>query len=94
VRRADALLVFDEVIRASGARGGAQERFGVVPDLTVLGKIVGEAAAGGVRRTCRIMEQLAPVGAVTRPGRCREPAGDRGRARYCDASATTPCTSG
>jgi glutamate-1-semialdehyde 2,1-aminomutase len=41
-----ALLVFDEVITGFRvARGGAQERFGVLPDLTVLGKIVG----GGLR---------------------------------------------
>src|SRR4029079_925903 len=37
-----ALLVFDEVITGFRvARGGAQERYGVLPDLTVLGKIVG-----------------------------------------------------
>ena len=47
-----ALLVFDEVITGFRvARGGAQERFGVTPDLTVLGKIVGGglplAAFGG-----------------------------------------------
>ena len=42
-----ALLVFDEVITGFRvARGGAQERFGVLPDLTILGKIVG----GGLRR--------------------------------------------
>ena len=49
-----ALLVFDEVITGFRvARGGAQERFGVLPDLTVLGKIVGGglplAAFGGRR---------------------------------------------
>ena len=37
-----ALLIFDEVISGFRvARGGAQERLGVTPDLTVLGKIVG-----------------------------------------------------
>ena len=65
-----ALLVFDEVITGFRvARGGAQERFGVVPDLTVLGKIVGGglplAAFGG---RAEIMEQLAPVGAVYQAG--------------------------
>jgi glutamate-1-semialdehyde 2,1-aminomutase len=51
------------------ARGGAQERFGVVPDLTVLGKIVGGglplAAFGG---RAEVMEQLAPAGAVYQAG--------------------------
>jgi glutamate-1-semialdehyde 2,1-aminomutase len=65
-----ALLVFDEVITGFRvARGGAQERFGIVPDLTVLGKIVGGglplAAFGG---RAEIMEQLAPVGAVYQAG--------------------------
>jgi glutamate-1-semialdehyde 2,1-aminomutase len=35
------LLIFDEVISFRVARGGAQERFGVTPDLTTLGKIIG-----------------------------------------------------
>ncbi len=65
-----ALLVFDEVITGFRvARGGAQERFGVVPDLTVLGKIVGGglplAAFGG---RAEVMEQLAPAGAVYQAG--------------------------
>jgi len=65
-----ALLVFDEVITGFRvARGGAQERFGVEPDLTVLGKIVGGglplAAFGG---RAEIMEQLAPAGAVYQAG--------------------------
>ena len=37
-----ALLIFDEVMTGFRvARGGAQERFGVTPDLTTLGKIIG-----------------------------------------------------
>jgi glutamate-1-semialdehyde 2,1-aminomutase len=65
-----ALLVFDEVITGFRvARGGAQERFGVLPDLTVLGKIVGGglplAAFGG--RT-ELMQQLAPAGDVYQAG--------------------------
>ncbi|HET7648666.1 MAG TPA: glutamate-1-semialdehyde 2,1-aminomutase [Gaiellaceae bacterium] len=65
-----ALLVFDEVITGFRvARGGAQERFGVTPDLTVLGKIVGGglplAAFGG---RAEVMEQLAPSGAVYQAG--------------------------
>jgi glutamate-1-semialdehyde 2,1-aminomutase len=65
-----ALLVFDEVITGFRvARGGAQERFGVLPDLTVLGKIVGGglplAAFGG---PAELMERLAPVGDVYQAG--------------------------
>jgi glutamate-1-semialdehyde 2,1-aminomutase len=67
---AGALLVFDEVITGFRvARGGAQERFGVIPDLTVLGKIVGgglPAAAFGGRAD--VMERLAPSGDVYQAG--------------------------
>ncbi|MGC8660665.1 MAG: glutamate-1-semialdehyde 2,1-aminomutase, partial [Desulfomonilaceae bacterium] len=65
-----ALLIFDEVI--SGFRvglGGAQGLYGVFPDLTCLGKIIGGGlpvgAFGGPRR---IMEFLAPVGGVYQAG--------------------------
>ena len=65
-----ALLVFDEVITGFRvSRGGAQERFGVLPDLTILGKIVGgglPAAAFGGR--AEIMERLAPAGDVYQAG--------------------------
>jgi glutamate-1-semialdehyde 2,1-aminomutase len=65
-----ALLVFDEVMTGFRvARGGAQERYGVTPDLTVLGKIVGgglpAAAFGG---PAALMERLAPVGDVYQAG--------------------------
>jgi glutamate-1-semialdehyde 2,1-aminomutase len=65
-----ALLVFDEVITGFRvARGGAQERFGVLPDLTILGKIIGGglplAAFGG---RADVMERLAPVGDVYQAG--------------------------
>jgi len=65
-----ALLVFDEVITGFRvARGGAQERFGVLPDLTVLGKIVGGglplAAFGG---RADLMERVAPAGDVYQAG--------------------------
>ena len=67
---AGALLVFDEVITGFRvARGGAQERFGIEPDLTILGKIVGgglPAAAFGGRG--EIMERLAPSGDVYQAG--------------------------
>jgi glutamate-1-semialdehyde 2,1-aminomutase len=65
-----ALLVFDEVISGFRvARGGAQERFGVLPDLTILGKILGGglplAAFGG---RADLMAQLAPAGQVYQAG--------------------------
>ena len=68
--RRGALLVFDEVITGFRvARGGAQERFGVMPDLTILGKIVGGglplAAFGG---RAEVMARLAPVGDVYQAG--------------------------
>jgi glutamate-1-semialdehyde 2,1-aminomutase len=67
---AGALLVFDEVITGFRvARGGAQELYGVLPDLTVLGKIVGGglplAAFGG---RADVMERLAPAGDVYQAG--------------------------
>jgi glutamate-1-semialdehyde 2,1-aminomutase len=65
-----ALLIFDEVITGFRvSRGGAQERFGVHPDLTILGKVVGGGlpvgAFGGPRR---LMERLAPEGDVYQAG--------------------------
>ena len=65
-----ALLIFDEVITGFRvARGGAQERIGVKPDLTILGKIVGGglplAAFGG---RADAMERLAPIGNVYQAG--------------------------
>ncbi len=64
------VLIFDEVITGFRvARGGAQERYGVMPDLTTLGKIIGGGfpvgAFGGKRE---IMESLAPVGPVYQAG--------------------------
>jgi glutamate-1-semialdehyde 2,1-aminomutase len=65
-----ALLVFDEVITGFRlAKGGAQELFGVKPDLTCLGKIMGggfPCAAFGGRRD--VMEMLAPAGPVYQAG--------------------------
>lgn len=65
-----ALLIFDEVITGFRvAYGGAQARYGVTPDLTCLGKIVGgglPAAAFGGRAD--IMQKLAPLGPVYQAG--------------------------
>ncbi len=64
------VLIFDEVM--SGFRvalGGAQERYGVTPDLTTMGKIIGgglPVGAYGGRR--EIMERVAPVGPVYQAG--------------------------
>jgi glutamate-1-semialdehyde 2,1-aminomutase len=67
---AGALLVFDEVITGFRvARGGAQERSGVTPDLTILGKVIGgglPAAAYAGPRT--FMEMVAPAGDVYQAG--------------------------
>ena len=67
---AGALLIFDEVITGFRvARGGAQELYGVRPDLTILGKIVGGGlplAAFGGRGD--VMEELAPAGPVYQAG--------------------------
>ncbi len=69
-RRHGAQLIFDEVI--TGFRlcfGGAQNLFGIEPDLTTLGKIIGgglPVAAYGGRRD--LMEQIAPLGPVYQAG--------------------------
>src|SRR5579863_10352878 len=68
--RHGALLIFDEVMTGFRvALGGAQQRFGIQPDLTTLGKIIGGglpmAAYGG---RADIMKKLAPVGPVYQAG--------------------------
>ena len=67
---AGALLVFDEVITGFRvAVGGAQERFGIMPDLSIFGKVVGGglplAAIGGA---AAVMDHLAPLGPVYQAG--------------------------
>ena len=69
-RDAGALLIFDEVITGFRvAAGGAQQLYGVEPDLTVLGKIIGgglpAAAFAGPRE---LMERIAPAGDVYQAG--------------------------
>jgi len=65
-----AVLIFDEVMTGFRvALGGAQEHFGVKPDLTTLGKVIGggmPVGAFGGRR--EIMEQIAPLGPVYQAG--------------------------
>jgi glutamate-1-semialdehyde 2,1-aminomutase len=69
-RASGALLVFDEVMTGFRvALGGAQDLYGVVPDLTTLGKVIGgglPVAAFGGRR--ELMEQVAPIGPVYQAG--------------------------
>ncbi|HEX2253246.1 MAG TPA: glutamate-1-semialdehyde 2,1-aminomutase [Thermoanaerobaculia bacterium] len=68
--RHGALLVFDEVMTGFRvAWGGAQERYGVTPDLTTLGKVIGgglPVGAYGGRRD--LMQQVAPAGPVYQAG--------------------------
>jgi glutamate-1-semialdehyde 2,1-aminomutase len=68
--RHGAVLIFDEVMTGFRvALGGAQARFGIRPDLTTLGKVIGGGlpvgAVGGGRE---IMEKLAPLGPVYQAG--------------------------
>jgi glutamate-1-semialdehyde 2,1-aminomutase len=69
-RRQGALLIFDEVITGFRvASGGAQERYGVTPDLTCLGKVIGGGlpiGAYGGRRD--LMQMVAPAGPVYQAG--------------------------
>lgn len=69
-RRHGALLIFDEVITGFRvAHGGAQARYGISPDLTCLGKVIGGGlplAAYGGRRD--VMETVAPLGPVYQAG--------------------------
>ncbi|MGA2854357.1 MAG: glutamate-1-semialdehyde 2,1-aminomutase [Verrucomicrobiota bacterium] len=69
-RAAGALLIFDEVMTGFRlARGGAQERFGIAPDLTCLGKIIGGGLpVGAFGGRADIMDFLAPLGPVYQAG--------------------------
>ncbi len=78
------VLIFDEVI--SGFRvalGGAQELYGVTPDLTTLGKIIGGGfPVGAFGGKAEIMSSLAPVGPRLPGGHAvGQPGGDGGRPR-------------
>src|SRR5207253_11502486 len=69
-RAADALLIFDEVMTGFRvARGGAQQRYGIEPDLTCLGKVIGgglPVGAYGGRED--VMAQVAPEGPIYQAG--------------------------
>src|SRR5215213_357069 len=69
-RNHGALLIFDEVMTGFRvARAGAQERYGITPDITTLGKIIGGGlpvgAYGGSRE---IMNNIAPAGSIYQAG--------------------------
>jgi len=68
--RNGALLIFDEVMTGFRvARGGAQELFGVRPDLTALGKVIGGGLpVGAFGGRAEIMDQLSPEGPVYQAG--------------------------
>ena len=68
--REGALLIFDEVMTGFRlALGGAQEIYGVRPDMTTLGKIIGGGLpVGAFGGRAEIMDQLAPLGAVYQAG--------------------------
>ena len=65
-----ALLIFDEVMTGFRvARGGAQEIYGIKPDLTVLGKVIGGGLpVGAFGGRTEIMDQLSPDGPVYQAG--------------------------
>ena len=67
---AGALLIFDEVMTGFRvARGGVQERYGVQPDLTALGKVIGGGLpVGAFGGRADIMDQLSPDGPVYQAG--------------------------
>lgn len=65
-----ALLIFDEVMTGFRlARGGAQERFGITPDLSCFGKVIGGGLpVGAFGGRAEIMDHLAPLGPVYQAG--------------------------
>jgi glutamate-1-semialdehyde 2,1-aminomutase len=67
---AGALLIFDEVMTGFRvARGGAQERYGVTPDITTLGKIIGGGLpVGAYGGSKEIMRHVAPAGPIYQAG--------------------------
>ena len=68
--RHGALLIFDEVMTGFRvARGGAQEIYGIKPDLTALGKVIGGGLpVGAFGGRAEIMDQVSPDGAVYQAG--------------------------
>jgi glutamate-1-semialdehyde 2,1-aminomutase len=69
-RAHDSLLIFDEVMTGFRlAKGGAQERFGISPDLSCFGKVIGGGLpVGAFGGRAEIMDCLAPLGPVYQAG--------------------------
>jgi len=69
-RQHGALLIFDEVMTGFRvARGGAQEKFGITPDLTALGKVIGGGLpVGAYAGRAEIMQTVAPAGPMYQAG--------------------------
>jgi glutamate-1-semialdehyde 2,1-aminomutase len=65
-----ALLIFDEVMTGFRvARGGAQERYGIAPDITTLGKIIGGGLpVGAYGGSGELMNHIAPAGPIYQAG--------------------------
>ena len=68
--RYGAVLIFDEVMTGFRvAYGGAQERFGVIPDMTTLGKVIGGGLpVGAFGGKAEIMQKVAPAGPIYQAG--------------------------
>ena len=64
------LLIFDEVMTGFRvALGGAQQRYGVIPDLSTFGKIIGGGMpVGAYGGRCEVMQQIAPSGPIYQAG--------------------------
>ena len=95
-RAAGALLIFDEVMTGFRvAAGGAQERFGVEPDLTTMGKVIGGGLpVGAYGGRAELMDQVSPAGPVYQAGTLAGnplamAAGEATLARLGDGSAYT-----
>ena len=86
----DVLLIFDEVITLRIARGGAQEYYGVVPDLTAMGKIVGGGlpvgAFGGRADIMELFARWRPAAGPARRHLQRQSAHDGGGAVLAGAT--------
>ncbi|NOY78544.1 MAG: glutamate-1-semialdehyde 2,1-aminomutase [Calditrichaeota bacterium] len=69
-RKTKSLLIFDEVITGFRlSEGGAQKVYGIEPDLTCFGKIIGGGLpVGAVGGRCEVMDALAPAGPVYQAG--------------------------
>ena len=91
--RHGALLIFDEVMTGFRvAFGGAQQRFGIRPDLTTLGKVIGGGSAGGRLRRAQRHHEQSGAGRADLPGgnAFREPPGGCGGAGHAAPPESAP----